>query len=52
MNNKFTPRISSVYQVEVGVHTGEENGVHLHFLHNFDYFPTPYNTVCGAVVIF
>jgi len=31
-------------RVEVGVHTGQENGVNLHFLHNFDYFPTPYNT--------
>jgi len=30
--------------VEVGVHQGKENGVNLHFLHNFNYFPTPYAT--------
>ena len=29
---------------EVGVHQGKENGVNLHFLHNFKYFPTPYST--------
>lgn len=38
-------------RVEVGVHTGQENGVNLHFLHNFDYFPTPYNTVSGRTKI-
>jgi len=30
--------------VEVGVHEGKENGVYLHFLHNFKYFTTPYHT--------
>src|SRR4051812_42074339 len=28
--------------VEVGVHQGIEYNVHLHFLHNFKYFTTPY----------
>ena len=29
---------------EVGIHQGKEHGVQLHFLHNFNYFPTPYST--------
>jgi len=29
--------------VEVGVHYGYEYGVHLHFLHNFKFFTTPYH---------
>jgi len=28
--------------LEVGVHYGFEHGVHLHFLHNYKYFTTPY----------
>eukprot|EP01133_Synstelium_polycarpum_P007805 gene7805-9157_t len=31
-------------KVEVGVHEGSDRGLHLHFLHHFDYFPTPYNS--------
>eukprot|EP01117_Protostelium_nocturnum_P000558 TRINITY_DN1062_c0_g1_i1.p1 TRINITY_DN1062_c0_g1~~TRINITY_DN1062_c0_g1_i1.p1 ORF type:complete len:1929 (+),score=827.64 TRINITY_DN1062_c0_g1_i1:180-5966(+) len=30
--------------LEVGVHYGFEHGVHLHFLHNFKYFTTPYQS--------
>ncbi|KAF2075592.1 hypothetical protein CYY_003097 [Polysphondylium violaceum] len=30
-------------RVEVGVHEGIDKGIHLHFLHHFEYFPTPYN---------
>jgi len=31
-------------RVEVGVHEGIDKGIHLHFLHHFEYFPTPYNS--------
>eukprot|EP01113_Clastostelium_recurvatum_P031061 TRINITY_DN3842_c0_g1_i1.p1 TRINITY_DN3842_c0_g1~~TRINITY_DN3842_c0_g1_i1.p1 ORF type:complete len:2351 (-),score=511.23 TRINITY_DN3842_c0_g1_i1:62-7114(-) len=31
-------------RVEVGVHGGNDKGVNLHFLHHYDYFPTPYST--------
>ncbi|EFA80962.1 alpha amylase domain-containing protein [Heterostelium album PN500] len=31
-------------RVEVGVHEGVDKGIHLHFLHHFEYFPTPYNS--------
>ncbi|KAM9964867.1 hypothetical protein ACTFIW_004659 [Dictyostelium discoideum] len=31
-------------RVEVGVHEGMDKGIHLHFLHHFEYFPTPYNS--------
>ncbi|GAM27650.1 hypothetical protein SAMD00019534_108260 [Acytostelium subglobosum LB1] len=31
-------------KVEVGVHEGTDRGLHLHFLHHFEYFPTPYNS--------
>jgi hypothetical protein len=36
--------IDHINRWQVGVHTGKENGVHLHFLHHFDYFPTPYHS--------
>lgn len=41
--NNVVTYIGNEY-VEVGVHYGKEHGVNLHFLHNFKYFTTPYDT--------